>query len=523
MKTAPNYRKYLWILILLSAMVRSFLATLLELGNDEVYYRLFALYPDWSHFDHPPMVGLVIQLFSFNLLFESEFFLRLSSVVIGSINLWLVFDIGKLIRSHRAGFYAALLYTSSIYAFVITGVFILPDTPQGFFWLLALRQMLLTLQFCPHQSKAGIRMLNLGILLGLGILSKYTSIFLWLATLLFILFYNREWLRSKWLYLSAFISMCIAFPIIYWNYLYDFIGIGFQGERINFFNASLNLNYFFSEIAGEVLYNNPVNFVLAIIAIVASLRGKIRIGRAQNRIFLFAALPIIISFLVFSLFRSTLPHWSAPGYTSLIFLSAVWLDQKSEQSSKVVSVWLLSALSILVFVLIVGLIQIRFSVFKIDHSTVYHDLGKDDPSLDLNGFNQTGIEFAGIVKRDRLNQIMPQDAILIGNNWFPLANYDYYAASPVGMSVFGIGTLDKIHKYAWINTENGGFRLGMDAYYITDSRDYRSPFGFFEDYFETVESADTIQIYSGNKLIKRAFVFRLKNLQRIPDDPLKKK
>lgn len=522
-KTAPNYRKYLWILIILSTITRGFLAAVLELGNDEVYYRLFALYPDLSHFDHPPMVGLVIQIFSFNLLFESEFFLRLSSVVIGSINIWLVFDIGKLIRSQRAGLYAALLYTASIYAFVISGVFILPDTPQGLFWLLALRQMLLTLQFCPHQSKAGIRMLNLGMLLGLGILSKYTSVFLWLGTLIFILIYNREWLRSKWLYFSVFISICITFPIVYWNYQYDFISIGFQGERVNFWGSSLNFNYFFSEIAGEILYNNPVNFILIVIAVFASLRGRLKIGRAHNHIILFAALPIIFSFLVFSLFRSTLPHWSAPGYTSLIFLASVWLDQKTEQSGKSVAMWLTAAISILILVLVIGIIQVQYSVFKIDFSTEYHHLGKDDPSLDLYGYEQVGNEFAGIVQRDRLNELMPQDAILIGNNWFPLANYDYYAASPIGMRVFGIGKLDRIHKYAWINQENGGLLPGMNAYYITDSRDYHSPFGFFEDYFEIVESADTIQIYSGDKIVKRAFIFRLKNLQRIPDNQLQKK
>ena len=76
-----NINKILIGLLVVSAIVRSILAAWMEFGNDEVYYWTYALYPDWSHFDHPPMVGWVIQLFSLNLLFDSEFVIRLASVV----------------------------------------------------------------------------------------------------------------------------------------------------------------------------------------------------------------------------------------------------------------------------------------------------------------------------------------------------------------------------------------------------------------------------------------------------------
>lgn len=106
--------KHLFLLILISAIVRGFIAGFIEFGNDEVYYWTYALYPDWSHFDHPPMLGWVIQLFTLNLFFDSEFFIRLASVVFGSINTWLIFLIAKKIYNERAGFLASLLYTSSI-------------------------------------------------------------------------------------------------------------------------------------------------------------------------------------------------------------------------------------------------------------------------------------------------------------------------------------------------------------------------------------------------------------------------
>ena len=85
-----NINKILIWLLVISAVFRSILAVWMEFGNDEVYYWTYALYPDWSHFDHPPMVGLMMQLFSLNLLFDSEFFLRLSSVVFMTVDTYLI-------------------------------------------------------------------------------------------------------------------------------------------------------------------------------------------------------------------------------------------------------------------------------------------------------------------------------------------------------------------------------------------------------------------------------------------------
>ena len=90
-----NIKRALCWLLGISALLRCILAATIEFGNDEVYYWTYALYPDWSHFDHPPMVGWIIQLFSLNLLLDSEFFIRFSSIVFMTFNTWLMFRIGK--------------------------------------------------------------------------------------------------------------------------------------------------------------------------------------------------------------------------------------------------------------------------------------------------------------------------------------------------------------------------------------------------------------------------------------------
>jgi len=128
-------------LIVIAAAIKLLIAPLLELGIDEVYYWTYAIRPDWNQFDHPPMVGLLIRLTTLNLWLPSELSFRLGSVLVAACSTWILFKLGKLISSERTGWFAALLYTASVYTGFIAGFFILPDTPQMLFWTASLYLM----------------------------------------------------------------------------------------------------------------------------------------------------------------------------------------------------------------------------------------------------------------------------------------------------------------------------------------------------------------------------------------------
>ena len=98
-------KQKLGLLVIISTLIRLVLADFTGLGNDEVYYWTYAKFPDWSHFDHPPMVGFFQQIFSLNLLFDSELALRLGFVVAGSLSTILLYLIGKEIKDERAADY----------------------------------------------------------------------------------------------------------------------------------------------------------------------------------------------------------------------------------------------------------------------------------------------------------------------------------------------------------------------------------------------------------------------------------
>ena len=514
-------RQLLFILIGVSTLVRAFLAATLEFGNDEVYYYLYALYPDLSHFDHPPMVGIVIQLFTFNLKFDSELFIRFASIVFGSVNTFLVFRIGKKINDEKTGFYAALLYTSSIYAFVITGIFILPDTPQMLFWLLT---MCISVDILAKRdiSKSDERkMLLAGILIGFGMLSKYTSVYLWVAMGSYIVVYNRLWLKKPSLYFSVLISAILFTPVIYWNVENNFISLGYQGGRVNLLDSGIRPDYFLMEILGEFFYNNPVNFVIIIFALWAYIFKKRHFISKENfRIIALTGLPLIATFIFFSFFRRTLPHWTGPGYTTLIVLAAASIRESVKSKSTLFPKSIKYSLILLFSVLIMGYAQINYGLIWNQNPKFvkYSQIGSKDITLDIFGWRQIGEGFTKFYRKDIAEGNIKKDAVIISYRWFPMANIDYYVARPNHIKVLGIGSLYNIHKYATINRKRGGFHLGMDAYYITTSHDFVHADSVYKEYFDKIEPADTIPVYRGGKLVMNAFIFRMLGMKKLPND-----
>ena len=524
-----NINKILIWLLVISALVRAVLAAWMEFGNDEVYYWTYALYPDWSHFDHPPMVGWVIQLFSLNLLLDSEFFIRLASVIFMTANTYIIYRIGKDLKDAQTGLYAALLYTASIYAFVITGIFIMPDTPLMLFWLLAIWMALRALttsnlRFARNEAirektalqsfdklRAQGPLLLFGLFAGLAMLSKYSGVFLWVGMALYILIFNRKQIKNPYLYLALLISAFCCIPILYWNIDNNFISFRFHGERVG--GGALNFSTFGTELAGEFFYNNPINFVLAIIAVIAAFKKKLNLEKSTQRLILCIALPLILVFLFFSLTRSTLPHWNAPAYVLLILLSATYLrDKRAEKLPNSI----IAALTVLVITLVVGVAEIKTGFIPLDKHTEPEMLGHDDFTLDMYGWHQLGEKFADFREEKIAEGLMKEEDGIVANQWFPLANLDYYVARPLDMRVMGLGWPEFLHKYLWINEERGGFHLGENYWFLSDSRYMKDPKETYQWYFKEIELAGIIPIERNGKTVKDFFVYTCKDLMELP-------
>jgi hypothetical protein len=202
-------------------------------------------------------------------------------------------------------------------------------------------------------------------------------------------------------------------------------------------------------------------------------------------------------------------------------IAAVYLADQFARSTKRKSLpWPIFVSGVLLMlVLSAGLIQIKTGAFYTYPSDDPKKLGEADLTLDMYGWQQFANRFSELAQRDYFTQNMSADAPIIAGKWFPAAHLDYYVAQPYDFNLLAVGDLERIHKYAWINRQRPELRLGSDAYYITNSRNYTSP-DFLKPYFASIEAPEQVRIYKGKRHVENFFVFRLRYCLSRPIDVL---
>ncbi|TDO28369.1 ArnT family glycosyltransferase [Sediminibacterium goheungense] len=499
-------RKVFW-LIIISAIIKLLVAGLLELGNDEVYYWTYAIQPDWNHFDHPPMVGWLIRLTTLNLWWSNEVTVRAGAIICSGLSTWIIFKLGKLLDSERVGWLAALMYTLSVYTGFIAGLFILPDSPQMLFWVASLYLMAYLL-LKREEENLSIWLL-LGLTIGLAALSKVHGLYLWAGFGAFLLFTRIQWLTNWRLYMAVLVTLICISPIIYWNIANDFITYKFHSARVT--HTNLQWDMLGREIAGEALYQHPFLFVLTLLALFSITTNRIRFGRKRIRTWLlWMSLPMILLFWGIALFNPTLPHWAGPAYIPLYFIAALYLQK---QTNRNYPVWMQASFVLIVVVLTAGIILVRYSPVNFG-SQQKENYGEYCPTLDLSGWRNMSTQFDELYKADIASGRMNKNTVLLTHKWFPGGHLEFYTARKSGIALIGVGELQDLHKFAWLNKERGSLQMGMDAYYILPSNlpyDVKANLG---KYFTQMEEPVIIHQMRSGKEVRYFYVYRLKNAKQ---------
>ncbi len=503
-------------LALFSLIIKAIPAAILGLGNDEAYYWTYAMFPAWSHFDHPPMVGFLIQLFTLNLKYSSEIFIRAGSLALSTADIFLLFYLVRRLYSRRAACFALLMYISSVYFNIISGLFILPDSPQVFFVLLALNALLPAVTTEDPGRKESIRIILFGVFTGLAFLSKYHSLFLWLGAWLYILFHNRIWLKKPALYLGMVLTIIVSLPVIIWNGRNDFISFTFHGSRADLVNSHLDLTSFLQFNLGEFFYQNPVLSVIYMVALAGTLSVKSRKLSPTGKLLLYMGIPMILVFTFLSLFRTVLPHWSGPAFICLIIFSAGYLDEVYDTGRKIINRSLASAGTLFIAVIVLGTVQVRTGFIGSVKNSQSAFPGEDDFTLDMFGWDQARARIVGFLKRPAADTYDPGEITLVAEDWYQAAHIDYYIASPLGIRLIAPGEIERIHKYYWINKLRGINRDGR-IIYVTNSRNYHSP-DKFAGSFTGIAPADTLKITRMGKTVELFYLYEMTGLR--PDSGL---
>lgn len=318
-----------WLIAALVALtaVRLAVAALTGLTEDEAYYRLWALAPSHGYLDHAPMVAWWMAA-GIGLAGDGEFGLRLLNPLAalgGSLALWrtaaLLFD-GETATRAVAWFNAMILIAAG--SIVLT-----PDAPSVLFWGLALWALAEL-----WASDDGRWWLAVGLFAGLGLLSKYTVLFLGAGLALWVVATpsGRRWLATPWPWLGGLLALLLFSPVIYWNWQYEWASfikqIG-RADRLQGYSPR-----FLGEIAVATLgLANPGLLLLACVGFALALRRGFGRGDAGWLILPLTTLPLLVYAVWHGLSGRVQPNWLTPLYPAVAVLGAAAAEHFAAHSA----------------------------------------------------------------------------------------------------------------------------------------------------------------------------------------------
>lgn len=287
-----------------------------ELLREEAYYWNYSQHMDTGYLDHPPMVSVLIWLGT-TLFGHNEFGVRIFTYLSWLITAFFSWRFTRLMFDRKAAVFAVLLL-STLPIFFSTGLISTPDAPLVACWSGALFFLYRALV----QERAG-SWYPAGILLGIGLASKYTIAFLGPAIVVFMLLdsRSRKWFIRPQPYLAAILAVLCFSPVIWWNYQHEWASFLFQSrDRIAASTEFSTHELFFSILA----LLTPTGFA-AVIAVFVK-RREIENGicsrESENHSTLLfclcmALVPLSI-FTFFSLTKEIKLNWTGPLWLAIL-------------------------------------------------------------------------------------------------------------------------------------------------------------------------------------------------------------
>jgi 4-amino-4-deoxy-L-arabinose transferase-like glycosyltransferase len=256
--------------VALLLVLRAVMAGLLPLSADEAYYWLWSKHLAAGYYDHPPMIAWLIRAGTL-LLGDTPLGVRLMGVTLSLPASWFVWKAARLILGddNRAGL--ALLFFNLTLMISVELLAATPDMPSvvtsaAFLYCLAQVQA----------TQNGKWWLAAGAAAGLGLLSKFSALFLGAGTLLWLAVHARQrpganapkttkWLRSPWPYLGAGLALLIFSPNLVWQSQHHWQTFAFQFGRVG--GGHFTLRYLGEFLAAQMGLATPFLFVLMLVGL----------------------------------------------------------------------------------------------------------------------------------------------------------------------------------------------------------------------------------------------------------------
>ena len=418
-----NPRHYLALaaLVLLHLVV----GAALGLSVDEAHYLLYALHPALSYFDHPPLVGW-LQWPLVNL-GAPVWLLRLLPGVVWAATVLSAYRLALRLSAANAAPQpgAAGLWTLAVLALApllhVLGLGLLPDTLLMLWGILIMGQTWRLMQQDALQARGA--WLLWGLLLGLAGLSKYTAIFMALASAWCLLAtHGLRVLRAPWAWLGLLLALLLVAPVALWNAQHDWISFRYQASHG-------------AGGAWEALH--LLRFALVqLLAFGPLLLWGLRKSGRGGVLRAFFWIPLVVLALL-SGGGSSLPHWTAPAWVALSPFAGLALARYAyahgdsrRQGRRARWLGVLVALQASACAALLGLMLSAGAPF-FPQSLRTTAVGAN-PFADLHGWDAAGARARALARAQGLASVSVQ-------NWTLASRLGWYA-QPLAVHVLAPGT-----------------------------------------------------------------------------------
>jgi len=463
-------KKAFWLVLIAITVLRLVLIARIGPTNDEAYYWLWSRHPALSYYDHPPMVALVISVFT-SLFGTSAFSLHLSGLFFMTLFAVLVYLWAReMFPSQGVEWGVLSLMLAPI--FFLGSLVISPDAVMSVFWVAAswavYRALKTRLSYYWYLS---------GIAVGLGVLSKYVMFLVAAQVFLYLIFSERDrfWLKRKEPYAFMLIAILMFLPVLIWNASHDWASFSFQAvERHSVHFSALR---FLRYILVQMLHISPVAWVLAMVSFYFLWRKGFFEKKWEMKYLFFISFPVVMFFSSLSFFSTVLSHWPAFGYAG--GLMALPAAVKSDRRCG-----FLLRLNALLCLAIAGLYMSHIFYPVIDM--------KKDPTDDLFGWDAVAKEVKTALAA------LNDDTFLLCER--------YETGSQLAFSMRGeVYVLSPLRTTGFRFWQDEGSLVGRDALYVTHSRYFVPPSNIYR--FRKCTLLSEVPVYRRGREVRTFYIY----------------
>ena len=477
-------RRNLLILLLVSFVLRVIWASALETGQDEAYHWLYSVYPDWSYFDHPPMLMYVTKC-GIALMggWVHPLSIRLGFILMFAASTVVMFVWTARWYGESAGFYAALALNLSAYYTAAAGAFVLPDGPLLFFSLLTMWRLGEALVGSPGKTWPWMLV---GLACAGAMLSKYHAVFLPLGALAYILVTPsaRFQLRTPGPYLAAAVGFLGLLPVLIWNMQHDWASFGFQSARA--VGATFQIRGLAVMIFGPMALLLPWIWV-PLVGILFGRTLSFGSSKGIDRLLICQALVPLGLFTAVSCTRMILPHWPLIGFLPLYPLLGLSWAVRVRAEPVVVQRWLNFMVGFLVVVASGFAIQARYGFIRFPFK---------DPCTEISGWKSVATE----LKQRRL--LDEPDSFIFTNHWFDSGQIAFAIRNRVPVTCYREG--DARGFAHWSRPDDYVGKSGL----LLDPQNQIGLDSIYKPYFREIKELSPIEMTRSGRPLRTVRVYQ---------------